>query len=100
MSESYGELADRMVREAERCPHPDFEDGACPECGSGDPDVACISHPDWEAEPIDRMDMPPLEALRECYDLWASGAWRDDNAVYDLGEVMGYVNRLLKEAQS
>jgi hypothetical protein len=48
--ESYGELADRMARDAELCPHAPFDDGACPECGSDDPGTACTSHPDWIAE--------------------------------------------------
>lgn len=47
MGESWGELADRMARDAHLYPHEEFVDGACPECGSSDPDTACISHPDW-----------------------------------------------------
>lgn len=42
-----------------------------------------------------REDMAPRDALTECLDLWGSGAWDDRNAVYDLAEVMGHVQRLL-----
>lgn len=43
---------------------------------------------------VDRMDKSPIDALRECYDLWVSGAWPDSNAAPNLDEVMGYVGRL------
>lgn len=38
-----------------------------------------------------RQGGDPREALIECYDLWASGAWQDDNAVENLREVMQHV---------
>jgi hypothetical protein len=47
--------------------------------------------------PVDRADMSPVDALDECLDLWASGAWPDENAAANLGEVMGYVGELLEE---
>jgi succinate dehydrogenase/fumarate reductase flavoprotein subunit len=46
---------------------------------------------------MDRQDMTPLRALAECYDLWASGAWDDRNAIDDLAETMDHVQRLLTE---
>ena len=46
-------------------------------------------------ENTDRDDMAPLDALAECYDLWASGAWPDENAVYNLDEVMAHLSALL-----
>jgi hypothetical protein len=39
--------------------------------------------------------MSAMDALSECYDLWAGGAWDDRNAVYDLAEVMDRVGKLL-----
>jgi hypothetical protein len=42
-----------------------------------------------------RDDMTPLDALTEAYDLWGSGAWPDENAVYNLAEVMDHVKRLI-----
>lgn len=42
-----------------------------------------------------REDMLSTDALEECYDLWASGAWLDDNVVYNLAEVMSHVGRLI-----
>lgn len=51
--------------------------------------------PGDEPEPVDRDDMPPLDALTECLDLWGSGAWPDENAVYNLDEVMQHVDRLV-----
>jgi hypothetical protein len=46
-----------------------------------------------------REDMKPDDALRECYDLWASGAWPDSNAEPNLEEVMDHVKRLLDAAE-
>lgn len=40
-----------------------------------------------------------LVALAECYDSWASGAWVDSNAVYDLAETMGHIQQLLGFSQ-
>lgn len=42
-----------------------------------------------------REDMLAGDALQECYDLWASGAWSDSNAEANLEEVMDHVKRLL-----
>ena len=39
----------------------------------------------------------PEKALQECYDLWASGAWPDSNAQYNLEEVMGHIENLLNK---
>lgn len=47
------------------------------------------------AEGTHRDDMPPADALAECYDLWVSGAWPDSNALANLEEVMEHVKRLL-----
>lgn len=44
---------------------------------------------------MDRDDMPAIDALIECLDLWQSGAWEDRNAVWNLEEVMGHVERLV-----
>jgi hypothetical protein len=60
--ESWGEFADRVSRLADRCPHPEFDDGACPECGSTSRDDACISHPDWVTE------LPSAEDLQQIVD--------------------------------
>lgn len=49
------------------------------------------------AEITHRDDMSPLDALTECHDMWASGAWDDRNAVYNLEEVMAHVRRLLPD---
>lgn len=46
-----------------------------------------------------REDMEPADALRESYDLWASGAWPDSNAEANLEEVMDHVKRLLDAAE-
>lgn len=45
---------------------------------------------------MDRNEMPPIEALKDCYDSWASGSWRDENAVLDLEETMGHIENLLE----
>jgi len=45
-------------------------------------------------EDTDRDDMTPLDALREMFDLWASGAFDDRNTQYVLDEVMGHIERL------
>lgn len=54
-------------------------------CAGDAPDVRDVLGADYD----------PAAALRECRDLWGSGAWRDDNATEDLCEVMGHVERLL-----
>ncbi len=41
----------------------------------------------------------PREALAECHDLWANGAWPDTNAADNLTEVMDHVGRLLRLSQ-
>ena len=41
----------------------------------------------------------PIEALRECFDLWASGAWPDSNAEPNLAETMEHISGLIKEKQ-
>lgn len=41
-----------------------------------------------------RDDMLPADALSECYDLWASGAWPESNAGPNLDEVMDHLARL------
>jgi hypothetical protein len=51
-----------------------------------------MPHPAPEIE--HRDDMPPLAALWECYDLWASGAWDDRNAKFNLEEVRLHLARL------
>lgn len=51
--------------------------------------------PNRYPEDTHRDDMAPLDALSECWDLWGSGAWIDENAVYNLEEVMGIVAKLL-----
>lgn len=43
-----------------------------------------------------RDDMEPMDSLSECYDLWASGAWPDDNALPNLEETMLHIERLLQ----
>lgn len=48
-------------------------------------DARDTAHPDYD----------PRVALAECHDLWASGAWPDDNAIPNLGEVMLHVERLV-----
>lgn len=45
-----------------------------------------------------RDDMPAAAALWECYDLWASGAWDDRNAVYNLEEVEAHLDRFRAES--
>lgn len=47
------------------------------------------------ARDVTDADYDPLQALRECHNLWASGAWPDENAVYNLEEVMQHVYSLL-----
>lgn len=44
---------------------------------------------------VDSPTYDPRAALDECYDLWASGAWPDANALANLEEVMCHVGRLL-----
>lgn len=41
-----------------------------------------------------RNDMAPIDALYECLDMWARGAWSDENAVSNLDEVMAHLNRM------
>lgn len=50
-----------------------------------DVDVRNFEDPDYNAE----------QALRECYDCWASGAWPDSNAIANLEETMLHVAKLL-----
>lgn len=40
-------------------------------------------------------DYDPVLALTECHDLWASGAWPDENAAANLDEVMAHLEKLL-----
>lgn len=42
-----------------------------------------------------RDDMDPTDALSECYDLWASGAWPESNSGPNLDETMQHLARLL-----
>lgn len=51
------------------------------------------SQPHVEPEFEHRDDMPADDALWECYDLWASGAWDDRNAEYNLEEVEQHLAR-------
>ena len=44
-----------------------------------------------------RDDMSPIDALIECYDLWASGAWPESNSGPNLDETMDHLGRLLGE---
>jgi hypothetical protein len=69
----------------------------------GNPPEAWREGPDAPAsypEGTHRDDMSPRDALIECYDLWASGAWDDRNAVYDLAEVMGLINHLVSSQEA
>jgi len=43
-------------------------------------------------------DYNPMSALLECLDLHDSGAWPDENAVYNLAEVMEHLHALTLEA--
>lgn len=51
--------------------------------------------PSAYAEGTHRDDMLPADALSECYDLYASGAWPAENAEANLDEVMSHLGRLL-----
>jgi len=42
-----------------------------------------------------RNDMKPEDALIECFYSWASGAWQDDNATYNLEEIMNHIERMI-----
>ena len=55
-------------------------------------------HPAPEVEHRDDMAAP--DALWECYDLWASGAWDDRNAEYHLEEVEQHLARFREERES
>ena len=66
-----------------------------PEAWRKGPDAPGLNYP----EGTHRDDMRPVDALTECYDMWASGAWDDRNAVYDLAEVMAHVGRMLDDAR-
>lgn len=47
-----------------------------------------------QPEGTHRDDMPADAALYECFDLWASGCWPDENAAANLEEVMTHLARL------
>lgn len=55
-------------------------------------------HPAPEFE--HRDDMPADAALWECYDLWASGAWDDRNAEYNLEEVEQHLTRFREDREA
>lgn len=44
-------------------------------------------------EDTNRADMVPADALQECFDLWASGAWPDEVLADGLREVMHHLLR-------
>lgn len=47
-----------------------------------------------------RDDMEPIQALAECFDLWASGAWDSRNAEYDAEEVRRHLDRHRERAEA
>lgn len=45
---------------------------------------------------VDRFQLTPLEALKDCYDAWMC-SWRVDDAPRNLDEVMMHLDRLFRE---
>jgi len=45
-------------------------------------------------------DYNPEMALVECHNLWASGAWPDENAIGNLEETMSHIGHLLEHRKA
>lgn len=47
-----------------------------------------------------RDDMTPEDALEDCYDAWACGAWEQRNDTANLAEVMRHLARLFDKEEN